>query len=70
MAPMLRLSRTTCSTLAYDPASLETGVIHLGVGAFHRAHVADYADQAIAASVTCAGASSVPACARAIPAMR
>ncbi len=45
---MPRLSRATCSTLAYDPASLETGIVHLGVGAFHRAHMADYTDQAIA----------------------
>jgi len=47
--PMPRLSRTTCPPLAYDPAALETGIVHLGVGAFHRAHMADYTDQAIAA---------------------
>jgi fructuronate reductase len=46
---MPRLSRTTCPPLAYDPAALETGIVHLGVGAFHRAHMADYTDQAIAA---------------------
>ena len=46
---MPRLSRTTCPALAYDPAALETGIVHLGAGAFHRAHMADYTDQAIAA---------------------
>ena len=46
---MPRLARATCSTLAYDPAALENGIVHLGAGAFHRAHMADYTDQAIAA---------------------
>lgn len=44
---MPRLSRSTCKTLAFDPAKLETGIVHLGVGAFHRAHQADYTDEAI-----------------------
>ena len=41
------LSRITCKTLSYDPGKLETGIVHLGVGAFHRAHQADYTDEAI-----------------------
>jgi fructuronate reductase len=44
---MPRLSRSTCKTLAFDPVKLETGIVHLGVGAFHRAHQADYTDEAI-----------------------
>lgn len=40
---MERLSLRTAK-LAYDPAVLETGIVHLGVGAFHRAHMADYTD--------------------------
>lgn len=42
---MQRLSRATCTSLAYDPDKLETGIVHLGVGAFHRAHQADFTDQ-------------------------
>ncbi len=45
---MPRLSRATCPTLAYHPAALETDIVQMGVGAFHRAHMADYADAAIA----------------------
>jgi fructuronate reductase len=29
---------------AYDRASLATGILHLGIGAFHRAHMAAYTD--------------------------
>ena len=29
---------------AYDPASIATGIIHVGLGAFHRAHQAVYTD--------------------------
>lgn len=32
----------------YDPTRLGTGIVHLGVGAFHRAHAALYTDAAIA----------------------
>jgi fructuronate reductase len=35
---------------AYDPAGLKCGIVHLGVGAFHRAHQAVFTDQAIAAA--------------------
>jgi fructuronate reductase len=33
---------------AYDPQRHGTGIVHLGVGAFHRAHQAVYTDQALA----------------------
>ena len=29
---------------AYDPASVGVGILHLGLGAFHRAHQAVYTD--------------------------
>ncbi len=34
----------------YDPSKLGIGIVHLGLGAFHRAHQAVYADDAIAAN--------------------
>jgi mannitol 2-dehydrogenase len=44
-----RLSRSTLPTLApscdrpvYDPARLRAGIVHLGLGNFHRAHMARY----------------------------
>jgi fructuronate reductase len=37
----LSLSRVK---LSYDSALLDIGIVHLGVGAFHRAHMADYTD--------------------------
>ena len=33
---------------AYDPAKVGHGIVHLGIGAFHRAHQAIYTDDAIA----------------------
>jgi fructuronate reductase len=46
-----RLSNATLADLpaaverpAYDRAAIETGIVHLGVGAFHRAHQAVYTD--------------------------
>ncbi len=44
---MPRLSRRTCTTLGYDPDSLDIGIVHLGVGAFHRAHQAAYTDEVL-----------------------
>lgn len=35
------------STPAYDRASLKPGIVHLGLGAFHRAHQAVYTDAAL-----------------------
>ncbi len=34
---------------AFDPAKLKTGIVHLGIGAFHRAHQAVFTEDAIAA---------------------
>jgi len=34
---------------AYDPAQLAVGIVHLGIGAFHRAHQAIYTEDALAA---------------------
>ena len=33
---------------AYDPRSVDIGIVHLGIGAFHRAHQAIYTDDALA----------------------
>src|SRR6476659_10222238 len=44
---MPRLSLATTPPLAYDPRAIDIGIVHLGVGAFHRAHQADYTDEAI-----------------------
>ena len=41
---MERLSLKTAKGLAYDPSLIDIGIVHLGVGAFHRAHMADYTD--------------------------
>ncbi len=35
---------------AFDPAKLGVGIVHLGLGAFHRAHQAVYTEDAIAAN--------------------
>lgn len=35
---------------AFDPSTLGIGIVHLGLGAFHRAHQAVYTDDAIAAN--------------------
>lgn len=50
---MTRLSTTTLAALpraierpGYDRAALRTGVVHFGIGAFHRAHQAAYFDNA------------------------
>ena len=49
-----RLSHTTLSRIPagqrpdYDPRELEIGIVHLGLGAFHRAHQAVYTELALA----------------------
>lgn len=49
-----RLSAASLSGLpsgarpAYDPAGISVGIVHLGIGAFHRAHQAVYTDDALA----------------------
>ncbi len=35
---------------AFEPSALRIGIVHLGLGAFHRAHQAIYTDEAIASS--------------------
>ncbi len=35
---------------SYDPRGVEIGIVHLGIGAFHRAHQAIYTDDALAQS--------------------
>ncbi|MEV4516623.1 mannitol dehydrogenase family protein [Dactylosporangium sp. NPDC049525] len=55
---MTRLGRTALPSLhgvrtpAYDPSGVTVGVVHLGVGAFHRAHQAVYTDAVLAADPT------------------
>jgi len=51
-----RLSRAALSTLppaiarpAYDPAGTRVGIVHIGPGAFHRAHQAAYIDDLLGA---------------------
>jgi len=51
---MTRLSRAALATLpaavtrpGHDPASIRTGVVHFGPGAFHRAHQADVFDRVL-----------------------
>lgn len=51
----MRLDRTTLASLpgdvirpAYDRAAVQPGVVHLGIGAFHRAHQAAVFDAALA----------------------
>eukprot|EP00656_Telonema_subtile_P020409 TRINITY_DN21532_c0_g1_i1.p1 TRINITY_DN21532_c0_g1~~TRINITY_DN21532_c0_g1_i1.p1 ORF type:complete len:501 (-),score=129.51 TRINITY_DN21532_c0_g1_i1:98-1600(-) len=43
-----------CTGIAYDRASTTTGIVHLGIGAFHRAHQALYTDD-ILATAGCSG---------------
>ena len=52
---MSRLSLGTLSTLpatvarpAYDPSTIDVGIVHLGIGAFHRAQTAVYSDDTLA----------------------
>src|SRR5580700_11516817 len=52
---MDRLSNATLDRLplsvqkpAYDRAAIATGIVHLGLGAFHRAHQAVYTDTLLA----------------------
>jgi fructuronate reductase len=54
-----RLSNDTVQALpasvavpAYDRAAIAPGIVHLGVGAFHRAHQAAYVDDCLAAGET------------------
>ena len=44
-----QIIRGTAKTPNYDPAKHQVGIVHLGPGAFHRAHQAVYTDTALAA---------------------
>lgn len=45
----MRLNMTTLKTpLAYDRSAVTPGIVHLGIGAFHRAHMAVYVDDTLA----------------------
>lgn len=45
----MRLSMSTLpQPLAYDRSSVTPGIVHLGIGAFHRAHMAVYVDDILA----------------------
>ncbi|GAA0463068.1 mannitol dehydrogenase [Actinoplanes capillaceus] len=56
MAVTYRLGRGALPTLpeasrpAVDPGSVRAGIVHLGLGAFHRAHQAVFTEDAVAAS--------------------
>ncbi|MFF5227762.1 mannitol dehydrogenase family protein [Dactylosporangium sp. NPDC000521] len=52
---MTRLSMAALRSLPalpYDPADVRVGIVHVGVGAFHRAHQAVYTDTTLAADPT------------------
>ena len=56
---MNRLSRATLASLpseigrpSYDRSATRVGIVHLGIGAFHRAHQAVYVDDRLAAGET------------------
>ncbi|MBX3583442.1 MAG: mannitol dehydrogenase family protein [Rhizobiaceae bacterium] len=48
----LRALPASVETPRYDRATVTPGIVHLGVGAFHRAHQADYVEQCLAAGET------------------
>ena len=44
----MRLSQSTLKTpLPYDRSKVTPGIVHLGIGAFHRAHMAVYVDDSL-----------------------
>lgn len=58
---MTRLSRASLERLPagvrkprYDPASVQAGIVHLGLGGFHRAHMARYTHELIEADAASA----------------
>jgi len=48
-AAMLARLPAAVTRPSFDPASLKPGIVHLGIGAFHRAHQAVFTEDAIAA---------------------
>ena len=55
------LSAST-ATPSYDRSALSAGIVHFGVGNFHRAHQAVYLDSLFNSGHDHGGPSSVPAC--------
>ena len=53
-----------------DPRALEVGIVHLGLGAFHRAHQAVYTEDALAASSGPGGSAASPGAARSPQSLR
>lgn len=47
-APRLSLATLPAGALAYDPRAVRVGVVHIGPGAFHRAHQGVYFDALLA----------------------
>jgi fructuronate reductase len=47
-AATLGHARTACARPGYDRTALQTGIVHLGLGAFVRAHMATYTDDLLA----------------------
>ncbi len=47
LATLDRVARSIARP-AYDPRDIALGIVHLGIGAFHRAHQAIYTDEALA----------------------
>jgi fructuronate reductase len=43
----LQAAQTGPLTLDYDPSAQAVGLVHFGIGAFHRAHQAWYTDRAM-----------------------
>ncbi|MBU2105080.1 MAG: mannitol dehydrogenase family protein, partial [Alphaproteobacteria bacterium] len=48
----LRVLPDTVKVPEYDRAAVLPGIVHLGVGAFHRAHQAAYVEDCLAAGET------------------
>lgn len=59
MSPLPLLSAATHKAARYDIGSVSTGVVHLGLGAFHRAHQAPLFDDLIAGGDTRWGIAGV-----------
>jgi fructuronate reductase len=59
MSPLPRLSNATLASPRYNRAQVRTGVVHLGLGAFHRAHQAPLFDDLIAGGDTRWGIAGV-----------
>lgn len=71
---MTRLSERSCASLlssvarpAYDRTALRHGIVHLGLGAFHRAHQALYTEAAVADGDNCWGIVGVSLRSKSVP---